>query len=72
MDKACGTREEKTNVYMVLSVKPEGQVAFGRFQHQGKIKNIMDFKMLGWQGVDWIHLSQDRKKRRALVNKVMT
>jgi len=32
----------------------------------------MDFKMLGCEGVDWIRLSQDRKKRRALVNKVMT
>jgi hypothetical protein len=25
MDEACGTHEEKTNAYMVLSVKPEGK-----------------------------------------------
>jgi hypothetical protein len=72
MDEACGTHEEKTNAYMVLSVKPEGKGVFGRSQQQGKTKNLMDFKMLGWEGVDWIRLSQDRKKRRALVNTVMT
>jgi hypothetical protein len=27
--------------------------------------------MLGWEGVDWIHLAQDRHKWRALVNTVM-
>jgi hypothetical protein len=44
---------------------------FGRSRHQGKAKYIMDFKMLGREGVDSIHLSQDRKKRRAIVNTVM-
>ena len=72
MDQGCGTHEEKTDAYMVLSVKPEGKGLFGRSQHQGKTKNIMDFKMLGWEGVDRIQLSQDRKKPRALVNTVMT
>jgi hypothetical protein len=72
MEEACGMHEEKTNVYMVLSVKAEGKWAFGRSQHRGKTKKIMDFKMLGWEDTDWIHLSQDRKKRRAVVNKVMT
>lgn len=72
MDEACGRHKEKTNAYMVLSVKPDGKGVFGRSQHQGKTKNIMNFKMFGWEGVDWIHLSQDRKKRRALVNKIMT
>jgi hypothetical protein len=61
MDEACGTYEGKTNAYVVLSVKPEGKGVFGRSRHQGKAKNIMDFKMLGREGVDWNHLSQDRK-----------
>jgi len=38
MDEACGTHEEKTNAYMVLSVKAEGKWAFGRSQHRGKTK----------------------------------
>jgi hypothetical protein len=61
MDEARGTHEKKTNAYVVLSVKPEEKGVFGTSRHQGKAKNIMDFKMLGWEGVNWIHVSQDRK-----------
>jgi hypothetical protein len=31
----------------------------------------MDLLEIGWGGVDWIDLAQDRYKRRALVNVVM-
>jgi hypothetical protein len=31
----------------------------------------MDLTELGWGGMDWIHLSQDRDQWRALVNTVM-
>lgn len=31
----------------------------------------MDLQDMGWQGVYLIHVSQDRQKWRALVNKVM-
>jgi hypothetical protein len=31
----------------------------------------MDVGKIGWVGVDWIGLAQDRDKRRALVNAVM-
>jgi hypothetical protein len=31
----------------------------------------MDFGEIGWGGVDWIGLAQDRYKCRALVNAVM-
>jgi hypothetical protein len=31
----------------------------------------MDLRETGWEGVDWIHLAQDREKWQALVNKVM-
>jgi hypothetical protein len=30
----------------------------------------MDFKEIGWNGVDWIDMAQDRYKWRALVNRV--
>jgi hypothetical protein len=33
--------------------------------------NRMDLVEIGWGGVDWIGLAQDRDKRRALVNAVM-
>jgi hypothetical protein len=31
----------------------------------------MDLRKMGWEGVDWIHLAQDRDQRRAVVNAVM-
>jgi hypothetical protein len=32
----------------------------------------MDFREIGWDGVDWIDLVQERNRWRALVNTVMT
>jgi hypothetical protein len=31
----------------------------------------MDPRVIGWDGVDWINLAQDRDEWRALVNTVM-
>jgi len=31
----------------------------------------MDLKAIGWEGVDWIHLAQDRDQWRAVVNTLM-
>jgi hypothetical protein len=31
----------------------------------------MDLRELGWSGMDWIHLAQDKNKWRALVKKVI-
>jgi hypothetical protein len=31
----------------------------------------MDLREIGWDGMDWIDLAQDRDQRRALVNTVM-
>jgi hypothetical protein len=31
----------------------------------------MDLREIGWGGMDWIHLAQDKEKWRALVNTVM-
>jgi hypothetical protein len=31
----------------------------------------MDLREIGWVGMEWIDLSQDRDQRRALVNIVM-
>jgi hypothetical protein len=36
------------------------------------VDNIkMDLKEMGWDGMDWIDLAQDREEWRALVNTVM-
>jgi hypothetical protein len=31
----------------------------------------MDLREMGWGGINWIDLAQDRDQDRALVNKVM-
>jgi hypothetical protein len=31
----------------------------------------MDVREIGWGGMDWIDLTQDRDQRRALVNTIM-
>jgi hypothetical protein len=36
------------------------------------VDNIkMDLREIGWDGVDWIELAQDRDQWRALLNNVM-
>jgi hypothetical protein len=36
------------------------------------VNNIkIDLREIGWDGMDWIDLAQDRDQRRALVNTVM-
>jgi hypothetical protein len=36
------------------------------------VDNIkMDLREIGWSGMDWIHLTQDRDQWRALVKTVM-
>jgi len=32
----------------------------------------MDIKKVGYEGIDWIELAQDRDRGRALVNAVMS
>jgi hypothetical protein len=40
--------------------------------HRRWVHNIkMDFREIGWDGMDWIDLVQDRDQWRALVNTVM-
>jgi hypothetical protein len=32
---------------------------------------IMDLRGIGWEGVDWTHMGQDRDQWRAVVNTVL-
>jgi hypothetical protein len=62
---------EKRNVYSLLVGKPEGKRPLGR-PRRGWVDNVKaDLLEIGWSGVDWIGLAQDRDKWRALVNAVM-
>jgi hypothetical protein len=61
---------EKRNANRILVGEPEGKRPLGRARRwKDNIK--MDLKQIGWRGMNWIDLAQDRGKWRALVKTVM-
>jgi hypothetical protein len=62
---------EGRNVHRVLVGKSEGkrQLVKPRRRWEDGIK--MDLREIGWGGVEWIHLAQDRDCWWAVVNKMM-
>jgi hypothetical protein len=51
--------------------KAEGKRPLGRPQHRWKDWIQMDRMEIGWEGMEWIHLDQDRDWWQTLVKKVM-
>jgi len=64
--------EEVRNTYKILIEKLEGKRPLGRPRFGWEDNIRMDLKARGWEGVDWIHLAQDRDQWRALVKMVMS
>jgi hypothetical protein len=62
---------EMRNAYKSLVGKPEGKRPLGRPRRRWENNIKMDLREIGFGGVDWIHLAQDRNRWRALVNTVM-
>jgi hypothetical protein len=62
---------ETRNAYRILVGKPEGKRPLGRPRHRWVDNIKMDLREIGWDGMDWIELAQDRDQWRALVNMVM-
>jgi hypothetical protein len=56
---------EKRNAYRILVGKLEGKRPLGGLDH---IK--IDLREIGWDGMNWINLAQDRDQWRALVSMV--
>jgi hypothetical protein len=50
--------------------KPEGKRPMGRPRRRWE-DNRMDLQEVGWWGMDWIELAQDRERWRAIVSAVM-
>jgi hypothetical protein len=71
MGGAHNANGEKTNAYRLLLGKPEGRRPLGRPRRRWVDNIEMDHGEIGWGGVDWIGLTHDRGKCRALVNTVM-
>jgi hypothetical protein len=62
---------EKRTAYKILVGKPEGKRPLGRPRRKWVDNIKMDLREIGWDGMDWIDLAQDRDQWRALVNTVM-
>jgi hypothetical protein len=61
---------EKRNAYRLLAGKPEGKRPLGRSGRKWEDNINIYLGETGYDGVDWIGLSQDRDRWRALVNAV--
>jgi hypothetical protein len=59
------------NAYRLFVGKPEGKRPLGRRRRRWVDNIKLDLAEIGWGGVDWIGLAQDRDKWRSLVNSVM-
>jgi hypothetical protein len=62
---------EKENAYRILVGKREGKRPLERPRRRWEDNIKMDLREIGWGGMDWIDLAQDRNQWRALVNTVM-
>jgi len=70
MGGACSGhgRDEK---YNILVVKPERNRPLGRSRRRWEDNIRMELREIGWEGVVWMHLTQERDKRRTHVITVM-
>jgi hypothetical protein len=59
------------NAYKILVGKAEGKRHLGRPTRSWEDNIRMNRRETGKEGVDWIHLAQDKDQWRAVVNTVM-
>jgi hypothetical protein len=63
--------KEKRNAYRILVENPEGKRPVGRPTRRWLDNIKMDLREIGWGGMQWIDVVQDRGQWRALVITVM-
>jgi hypothetical protein len=61
----------RKKVYKVLVGKPEGKRPLGRPGSRWECGVKVHRREMGWEGVGWVHLAQDRDRWRAVMNAVM-
>jgi hypothetical protein len=68
MDGSCSTYGKMRNAYNILV----GKGSPGRPRRRWEDNFRMDIREIRWEGVDWMHLIQDRDQWRPLMNTVMS
>jgi hypothetical protein len=61
---------EGRGAYRILVGRPEDRSPLGRPRSRWEDNIKMDLQEMGWKGVGWINMAQDRDRWRALVNAV--
>jgi hypothetical protein len=56
--------------YRILVGKSEGRKPLGRPRSRSVDNIKIDLREIGWDGMDWLDLAQDRNHWRAVVNTV--
>jgi hypothetical protein len=62
---------EGKGAFRVLVGRPEGRRPLGRPRRRWEYNIKTDLQEVGWGGMDWIDMAQDRDRWRALVSVVM-
>jgi hypothetical protein len=57
--------------YKIFVIKPEGKKPLGRPWRRWEDNIRMYLGELGWEGMDWIHVAQDKDQWRAVVNTIL-
>jgi hypothetical protein len=63
--------EEMRNTYKILVGKPEGKRPLGGPRRRWYSNIKMDHREREWEGVDWIHLAEDRNQWQTLASMVI-
>jgi hypothetical protein len=63
---------EMRNTYNVLVGKSGGERPLGRPMRKWEDNIRIDLMEIGWEGMNWIHLAQDRDQWRVIVNTLMS
>jgi len=58
-------------MYKISARKLEGKRLLRKHRSRWEDNNRMNLREVEWEGVDWMHLAQDRDQWRGVVNMVM-
>jgi len=71
MGGRCSTHWIRNAYEILVGIHHERKKPLGRTRCRWEDNIRRDLREIGWEGVDWIHLAQDREQWRALVNTVI-